>query len=611
MFTKFHRCVLGLSVAFAVLGAARGAAQSNNPAIRLDSVPTGLAPLGVAIAVPASVGSFLQAYVAVANSGDNSVGVLRLSLDQNTPGPKALAPLASINGIPAPYAVTACGGNLVAVTSPSDNSVRVIQLPDGNILGTARSAAQPYAAVCFREAGTGKTKLAVSYFGDSSLIVFDPDMLAVTATIPGVPGSRAFHGIAVSANSTTSQVAWVAGTDANVVTVVDLLRATVLTRIAVAHPTAIITSGDGPEAGMVVASAANNNVTCYNRDTLQVLPGYEKFVNITNPQDLVSTGSGWFVTMGGQDSVWRYYGEPPSTIPGIPGAAALAFTSFNFKPNFSDTAVLVTSTKSNSVFLIQQQPVLPAQFGIANGASFGSWAAPGSLVSAFLSTGVTQPSYAPSVPLPSTIGGFTISAGGALNSSATSGWTYSGGAPASLLYIGPTQVNLQIPPAVAPGTSVPVQIRKPDGSTLLATVTVAAAAPGIFTVLMNGQGQGAVLNQDNGRNGDPKVLVGVNPAARGSVIQIFATGAGDTTPALAAGEAAPTGGNPLVLTKVQPTVTIGGKNAKVQFSGMAPGFVGLWQINAEVPQDVTPGGAVPLVITAAGAQGNTVTIAVQ
>jgi uncharacterized protein (TIGR03437 family) len=128
---------------------------------------------------------------------------------------------------------------------------------------------------------------------------------------------------------------------------------------------------------------------------------------------------------------------------------------------------------------------------------------------------------------------------------------------------------------------------------------------------MNGQGQGAVLNQDSGRNGDPKVLVGVNPAACGSVIQIFATGAGETTPALAAGEAAPAGGNPLVLTKVQPTVTIGGKNAKVQFSGMAPGFVGLWQINAEVPQDMTPGMAVPLVMTAGGHSSNTVTIAVQ
>jgi len=74
---------------------------------------------------------------------------------------------------------------------------------------------------------------------------------------------------------------------------------------------------------------------------------------------------------------------------------------------------------------------------------------------------------------------------------------------------------------------------------------------------------------------------------------------------------APAGGSPLVLTVAQPTVTIGGKAARVQFSGLAPGFVGLWQINAEVPQDVTLGSAVPLQISAGGVSSNTVTIAVQ
>jgi len=177
--------------------------------------------------------------------------------------------------------------------------------------------------------------------------------------------------------------------------------------------------------------------------------------------------------------------------------------------------------------------------------------------------------------------------------------------------VGPNQINFQIPPGIAPG-EVSMQLLGPDGKARqTGMVRVASPWPGIFTFLMSGKGQGAVLNQDNSQNGDPQNFVGVKPAARGSVIQIFATGAGETTPALAGGEAAPASGNPLVVTKVQPTVTIGGKNAKVLFSGMAPAFVGLWQINAEVPADVTPGMAVPLVITAAGASSNTVTIAVQ
>ncbi len=176
---------------------------------------------------------------------------------------------------------------------------------------------------------------------------------------------------------------------------------------------------------------------------------------------------------------------------------------------------------------------------------------------------------------------------------------------APLVYVGPNQINFQIPPGISPGEAIPAQLTRPDGTTLLTTVNITAAAPGIFTVLQNGQGQAAVLNQDNSPN------LGTNPAKRGSVIQIFATGAGETDPPLLPGEPAPASGDPLVLTQVQPTVTIGGLPARVLFSGLAPGFVGLWQINAEVPQDVAPGPAVPLSIIAGGVASNTVTIAVQ
>jgi uncharacterized protein (TIGR03437 family) len=70
-------------------------------------------------------------------------------------------------------------------------------------------------------------------------------------------------------------------------------------------------------------------------------------------------------------------------------------------------------------------------------------------------------------------------------------------------------------------------------------------------------------------------------------------------------------GSPLILTVTQPPVTIGGRTAQVQFSGLAPGFVGVWQINALAPADVAPGNAVDLVVTASGQTSNTVTIAVQ
>jgi minor extracellular serine protease Vpr len=58
-------------------------------------------------------------------------------------------------------------------------------------------------------------------------------------------------------------------------------------------------------------------------------------------------------------------------------------------------------------------------------------------------------------------------------------------------------------------------------------------------------------------------------------------------------------------------VTIGGVTAPLKFSGMAPGYVGLWQINADVPASVAPSSAVPLSVSIGGTSSNTVTIAVQ
>ncbi len=60
-----------------------------------------------------------------------------------------------------------------------------------------------------------------------------------------------------------------------------------------------------------------------------------------------------------------------------------------------------------------------------------------------------------------------------------------------------------------------------------------------------------------------------------------------------------------------PSVTIDGVPATVTFSGLAPGFVGLYQVNVEVPQEVSPGPALPLILTINGVPSNTVTIAVE
>jgi len=56
--------------------------------------------------------------------------------------------------------------------------------------------------------------------------------------------------------------------------------------------------------------------------------------------------------------------------------------------------------------------------------------------------------------------------------------------------------------------------------------------------------------------------------------------------------------------------TVGGAKAAVQFAGLAPGFVGLYQVNVQIPQGVAAGDAVPLVISQNGVASNTVTLAI-
>jgi uncharacterized protein (TIGR03437 family) len=211
------------------------------------------------------------------------------------------------------------------------------------------------------------------------------------------------------------------------------------------------------------------------------------------------------------------------------------------------------------------------------------------------------------------LAGVSLKIGGTLSFIPPAGLTYSptGSVPAGLLFVGPNQINLQVPPSLAPAPYVQTQLTMSDGSTKLGIVTIAAASPGIFSVTQDGIGQGAILNRDFTQNGSPQIVPGARPAARGEVIHIYATGCGETTPTLAPGESASASGNPLVVTKLQPSVTIGGQSARVLFSGLAPGFVGAWQIDAEVPQTVVPGSVLPVIVAIGGQASNTVTMAVQ
>ena len=134
-------------------------------------------------------------------------------------------------------------------------------------------------------------------------------------------------------------------------------------------------------------------------------------------------------------------------------------------------------------------------------------------------------------------------------------------------------------------------------------MTLALFAPGIFSMNASGTGQGAVLDS-NYKLVDPS-----NPTTAGNTIQIYCTGLGAVTNPPPDGFPTPFG--PLVTTLTMPTVRIGNGDAPVLFSGLAPGLVGVNQVNVQVPTGITPGNAIPVVISIGGTTSNTVTIALR
>lgn len=209
--------------------------------------------------------------------------------------------------------------------------------------------------------------------------------------------------------------------------------------------------------------------------------------------------------------------------------------------------------------------------------------AAGSLASAFGAfSGVTATS-ATALPLPGTLGGVSVTVEGVA---------------APLLYVSDTQINFAVPSQSAAGMRV-IEV-KTAASTKTGTLWVTPAAPGIFTKDSATPSRGAVLNQDGSENSSS------NPAQRGQVVSIYATGAGALNHQVADGTAAPT--QPLAETTSTPRVYLAGVETVVQFSGLAPGFVSLWQINANVPEQTFVSGRVPVQVFMNGVDSNEVTV---
>jgi uncharacterized protein (TIGR03437 family) len=162
------------------------------------------------------------------------------------------------------------------------------------------------------------------------------------------------------------------------------------------------------------------------------------------------------------------------------------------------------------------------------------------------------------------------------------------------LYVSAGQINAQLPfNVVGDATLV---IHTPGGVSNNYSFVIQPTAPSVFISGVAGSATGLALIV---RDSNSQLVTPTNPINPKDTVTIYLTGMGATTPSIAAGQPAPS--SPLAYAAVQPTISLGGSVLKVDYAGLAPGEIGVYQINATVPSlGVTTGLTVPLVVTQNG-----------
>jgi uncharacterized protein (TIGR03437 family) len=215
--------------------------------------------------------------------------------------------------------------------------------------------------------------------------------------------------------------------------------------------------------------------------------------------------------------------------------------------------------------------------GVVQAATFNTAVSPGGLGTIFGVALAAESSAASTLPLPASLSSTSVTVNGQA---------------APLLYVSPSQVNFQVPFEIT-GSTAEVVVTTAAGASAAVRIPVAAVQPGIFYNTTSGLG--AIVHN---RDGAP---TSQRPARPGDFLQVYATGLGAVLPTVLSGFPAPV--SPLAVTLRQPQVTIAGLPAPVAFSGLAPGFAGLYQLTVQVPDGVASGRQ-PVVLTVSGARSN-------
>ena len=234
--------------------------------------------------------------------------------------------------------------------------------------------------------------------------------------------------------------------------------------------------------------------------------------------------------------------------------------------------------------------VLPWDFGAAmaspvldrlvNAADFTQPVAPGGLVTIFGSQLSPITLSSTDVPLPTVLADSCLTANGVV---------------IPLVFVSPTQINAQLPFQISGNTDI--VLRTPGGISDVLQIVIQPAAPAVF---LSGTAGPVTDIPTIFRVANGGLVTASNPIHPNDRITIYLTGMGQTNPEVATGSASPF--EPLSSPLLPATVTLGGTSLFIDFAGLTPDSVGVYQINALVPfKGVPTGFDIPLTISQGGA----------
>jgi len=337
------------------------------------------------------------------------------------------------------------------------------------------------------------------------------------------------------------------------------------------------------ETGVLAASDDQGQLSVYAAErsdkALTVIVINKTTSDLTSPLELGNfSGSG-------VANVYRY---SSADLTRITREEDLGYSGNSITATFpANSITLLVLPPAESVYTVPKPEVL----AVVNAASYGRAISPGQIVAVFgTNLGGASPIYYPALLNPDMVdaklGGVRV---------------LFDGIPAPVIAVTTLQVNCVVPYAVATRGSVQVVVEREGRRSEPFEVQLSPAAPGIFTVNMQGWGQGAILNNDPA---DPAQVNGIaSPAPRGRVVSVFITGEGLTDPPGVDGRvASKEPGRLEVYPKPLAAVTadIGGAPATVEYAGAAPfNVAGLCRVDVRIPENA-PTGVQPIRVSVGG-----------